>query len=270
MANDFKKLPKIELHYHLRGAIPTAAARQLSRRYCPHVTDAEFEAFFDIGDFKSFWRAYDFVTGLVRDEEDFAFAAGFAAEQLRQENVIYSEVSLTPFAFAGIQPCRVLEITREAFQQAGVRMSFIAPFERHDPPNVAADKYAFYKEAREFGIRGIGLAGDECANPTPAFAKIFDRAKADGFGITVHAGEYRDCSNVAFAVRRLCADRIGHGNNISDPTLTDEIIEKGVHIEMCPLSNMRLNRQITPENYDLPRYIRNGMSISVNSDDPGI
>jgi aminodeoxyfutalosine deaminase len=265
-----RQISKLDLHFHFRGGIPAGLMWRLAKKYHPGIEFGQFRAMFDITDFKSFWRAYDFLTGLVRTEDDLGLAARAVARRLARDNVIYSEVSITPFAFKGIAPHRVLETISSAFRQAGIDMVFIGPFERHDTLLAAAYKYEFYLDARSLGVHGIGLAGDEASNPVPEFAGVFEKAKSDGFGITVHAGEYRDERNVAYAVRRLFADRIGHGNNIRDSKTIDEILDRNIHIEMCPLSNMRLNRQITPENYDLPRYYRNGISVNINSDDPGI
>jgi adenosine deaminase len=271
MADYFEHIPKIELHFHLRGAVPLGAMWELAQKYECTPVRAEFDAIFtSISDFRSFWRAYDFATALIKTEEDLAFAAAATAKRLAGENVIYAEISLTPFAFGKISPNRVLEIARQAFAANGVESIFIAPFERHDSSELAAYKYDFYKEARVLGVRGIGLAGDECANPEPAFPKMFERAKEDGFGIAVHAGEYRHSANIAYAVKNLFADRVGHGNNIADEWLADLIKSRDIHIEMCPLSNIKLNKEITVENYDLPGYHRRGMSISINSDDPGL
>ena len=263
-------MPKIELHFHFRGGIPMRAYRRLAKEYYPDMPRAEFLDIFDVGNFGDFKRAYDFLGGLVRTQDDLKYAAGEAAKCARAENVVYAEIWLTPFSIPGVDPRRTLEITREAFKEAGVAVSFIGPFGRHDTLREAEEKYEFYLAARECGIRGVGLMGDEAGHPFFAFAGIFERARRDGFKISVHAGEYRDERNIAAAVRELGADRIGHGNNIRDPRLVDEIVRRGVHIEMCPLSNMKLNSEINPANYDLPRYIEAGISLSINSDDPGI
>jgi adenosine deaminase len=264
-------MPKLDLHFHFRGGIPIRCVWKLARKYYPQILKGDFYETFDvITDFKSFRKAYDFVTDLIRTEEDLALVSRATASKLRCDGIIYSEVSVSPLSFKGIAPYRVLEIISDAFGKAGVKAGFIGSFERNEAAYEAKFKYEFYRDARALGICGIVLAGDETENPIPVFPKLFEAAKADGLGVTIHAGEYCDEKNIAYAIETLNADRIGHGNNIRDPKLVDEIMRRGVHVEMCPMSNMKLNSAVTPENYDLPRYFREGMSVSINSDDPGI
>ena len=63
---------------------------------------------------------------------------------------------------------------------------------------------------------GMDLADDEVAFPASPFAPLFQKAKAQGLGITVHAGEPNvkgAARNILVALDELGADRIGHGNS---------------------------------------------------------
>jgi len=263
--------PKIELHLHFRGSIPRYALHELALKYNPTMTDAAFVGMFDIHDIRSFLRTYDFVSSLIKTPEDFRFAASAIADSLARQNVIYIETSLSALSFKEvIEPYKAIEIAREEFAAAGVGVSFLGAIERHDEAKVAAYKYDFYKEARGLGFRGISLMGNEMDYSYPDFSALFRKAKEDGFGVSVHAGEHGERANIKYAVWGLGADRIGHGNNIGYGELAEHILEKGVHIEMCPLSNMRLNHGMAPEDHCLPRYMMAGMSVSINSDDAGI
>jgi adenosine deaminase len=264
-------MPKVELHFHLRGGIPPYAMWMLARKYRPGISLADYERMLrSVSDFKKFQRVYDFFRNLIKNEEDLEFVARAAARQARRENVIYTEVSFTPFSLDGVSPEAMLGIVRREFEREGVAMSFIGPLNRGNSEREERYKYDFYREARDLGVRGVGLVGDESAYPVPEFGRLFERAKADGFGVAVHAGEFCDRGNIESAVMDLGADRVGHGTNIGAGELAESIIERGVHIEMCPMSNMALNPGITPDNYLLGDYYGREISVGVNSDDPGI
>ena len=270
MRRFIEAMPKVELHFHLRGGIPAWAIWRLAQKYHPEMKFSEYRNMLKPSNFAKFQHVYNFCRNIIKSESDLAFAARAAARQAAREKIIYTEIWFTPFSFNAIKPHRVLEIVSDEFELAGVDISFIGPLDRRDTQKAAEAKYEFYSDARDLGVRGIGLVGDEAGHPVPVFYNLFEKAKQDGFGVTIHAGEYSYRNNIVTAIMDLGADRIGHGNNIGRAALADKVIERGVHIEMCPISNMTLNREITPANYALPDYYRRGMSLCVNSDDPGI
>jgi aminodeoxyfutalosine deaminase len=55
----------------------------------------------------------------------------------------------------------------------------------------------------------------------------------------------------------------------SDEALIDAIGERGVHIEMCPTSNLKTGAIVRIEDHPIARAHARGLSISINTDDPG-
>ena len=69
----------------------------------------------------------------------------------------------------------------------------------------------------------------------------------------------------------LGADRIGHGvRAIEDPALVRELARRGVALEVCPTSNVRLGIYSSYAAHPLRRLYEAGVPVTVNSDDPGL
>jgi adenosine deaminase len=64
--------------------------------------------------------------------------------------------------------------------------------------------------------------------------------------------------------------RIGHGVRIfDDPELVKRIRDEGIHVEMCPTSNVATGAVASIDAHPIARALAAGVSLSVNTDDPG-
>lgn len=95
--------------------------------------------------------------------------------------------------------------------------------------------------------------------------------------ITIHAGEGADPRNIWEAVYHLSADRIGHGLTIHEnERLFRKLIDRKITIELCPSSNMQIVGYKSPDTpsvekmYPLKLYMDRGLSVTINTDNPGI
>jgi adenosine deaminase/adenosine deaminase CECR1 len=65
--------------------------------------------------------------------------------------------------------------------------------------------------------------------------------------------------------------RIGHGFSLyKHPTLIDEVIEKAVMVEVCPISNEVLRLATDILHHPLPAMIAHGVPTAISNDDPAI
>ena len=122
------------------------------------------------------------------------------------------------------------------------------------------------------GFVGFDLAGDEAAFPPGPFKKYFDRIRTTSLGITVHSGEVPgSATSVRECIELLGAQRIGHGVQIiHNPAVMDFVIEKNVTLENCPTSNFLTHGVDKLENHPLPLFLKKGVPVTLNSDDPHI
>ena len=92
------------------------------------------------------------------------------------------------------------------------------------------------------GVVGFGLSNDERRGATADFAPAFAIAERAG----LLAGAARRRAGRAGAASRACldalrADRLGHGvRSVEDPALLDRLVDAGVTLEVCPVSNVAL------------------------------
>src|SRR5919197_2237300 len=102
---------------------------------------------------------------------------------------------------------------------------------------VIVDKALRY---RDRGIIGVDIAGARGSDFRYAdFTVLFKRAREAGLGVTVHAGEEEGPDSVDEVLRHLEPDRSGHGIHAAeDVRLCRRLAERGVHLEICPTSNL--------------------------------
>ncbi|KAJ7033747.1 hypothetical protein C8F04DRAFT_957252 [Mycena alexandri] len=93
--------------------------------------------------------------------------------------------------------------------------------------------------------------------------------------LILHAGE--TCGDGTFADMNLFdaillgSERIGHGFSlVKHPKLMEICKERGILIEMCPISNEVLRPTASMPMHPLPILMNNGIPLAISSDDPGI
>ena len=113
----------------------------------------------------------------------------------------------------------------------------------------------------------LDIAGDEAGYPLDAHEAAFRHAEEHGLRRTAHAGEAAGPASVWETLRRLRPERIGHGaRSIEDPALVDHLVETGIHLEVCPSSNVQLDLCDTYADHPIDRLYRSGVSLGVNTD----
>lgn len=121
---------------------------------------------------------------------------------------------------------------------------------------------------------GADLADNEAAADPNNFKWLFDKLYEAEVPITIHSGETPDAkaaNRVKDAVEILHATRIGHGIQIFlNQSVIDFVKNKNIHLEICPISNVLTQAFINCKNHPFFALYKAGVSVSINSDDPGI
>jgi adenosine deaminase len=98
---------------------------------------------------------------------------------------------------------------------------------------------------------------------------VFDRARADGLHTVAHAGEEGDASYVRDVLDNLRVERVDHGVRAAgDSALVERLVIEQVPLTVCPLSNVRLKGVTDLRVHPLADLLRQGVKVTVNSDDP--
>ena len=125
------------------------------------------------------------------------------------------------------------------------------------------------RTAREYlgnGVCAADLAGAEAIYPMSEFMELFGQAKKLGMPFTIHAGECGNVQNILDSVE-AGALRIGHGIAMRGNSEVQKMIrEKGIGIEMCPISNLQTKAVESESQYPLREFLDNGIKVTINTD----
>ena len=269
------RLPKVELHLHLEGAIPYDALWQLICKYGgdPSAPDqASLQRKFAYRDFPHFIETWIWKNQFLREYEDFTFFAEMVARDLASQNIRYVEAFFSPpdSSRYGLNTQGLAQAIRAGLARVpAVEVALIADVVRDWGPELAARTLAEACEARQFGVIGIGMGGSEYKYPPEPFEKVYADARRQGFHVTAHAGEAAGPESVWAAIRALQVERIGHGVRAGeDEKLLDYLAETHLPLEVCPLSNVRTGVVQSIDVHPVRKLFERGLCITINTDDP--
>jgi adenosine deaminase len=272
----FQRLPKVELHLHLEGAIPLPTLWELVRKYGGDAEVPTIEALADrfrYRDFTHFIETWVWKNQFLREYDDFTFVAAEVARDLVAQNVLYVEAFCSPGDFEqhGLTTQRTTEAIRKGLREvSGVEVALITDLVRDYGPERGQVTLDTIREIRdELGIVGIGIGGSEPRCPPEPYADVYERARAFGFRTTAHAGEACGPESVWGAIRALRVDRIGHATSaFRDPALVDYLARHGIALELCVISNLRTGAVRSIAAHPVREYFERGIPLSINTDDP--
>jgi adenosine deaminase len=273
------RIPKVELHVHLEGAMRPAVLLELARRNgidLPARDDAGLKRWFRFKDFEHFVEVYLTCSRALRSPEDFQLLAlDFLAEQAYQ-NIVYTEAHFTISTHLanGADGAAVLDALVEAVEEGerryGVMLRLIPDIVRNVSVEAADQTLEWALAGRARGVvAALGLSGSEARFPNEPFRPHFDAARREGLHRVAHAGEHAGPESVRSVLDVCGAERIGHGvRSIEDPSLVEELRAGQIPLEVCPTSNLCLGVAPDLEHHPFDRLYRSGVALSVNSDDP--
>jgi len=275
-----RSMPKAELHLHLDGSLRAETALELARTrgVAAPTTFAGMRSVL-VGppravDQADLLRAFDLPIALMQDAEALERTAFELVEDKARDNVRYVEVRWGPLLHVarGLTGAQVVAATlsgaTDAARRYGVEVRLIATLIRSHEPAV---NRAFIDDAARFlghGLVALDLAGAEAAYPDPALHREpLEAARAAGFQLTLHAGEWGGAAQVRRALD-LRPARIAHGPGlIDDADLLEQVRRAGVVFDLCPTSNTQAAIVPRIEDHPLARLHRAGVRVTLNTDD---
>lgn len=128
------------------------------------------------------------------------------------------------------------------------------------------------------GVVGIDIANYVFRNNNPHNFQIKDyvdlvkKARQSGLKITVHAGETKEANDDMWeCIEYLHPDRIGHGVMAAyDQKLLAEVADRGIVLEICPLSNLMTKAIENDEelSFILQAFLQYHVKFTINTDWP--
>jgi adenosine deaminase len=207
---------------------------------------------------------------VLQTERDFYDLATAYFRKAHSQNVVYAEVFFDPQAHTrrGIAFETVIEGLLRAQRDAPVQSRLIMCFLRDES---AASAMETFEQALPYGdaIVGVGLDSDEKGNPPVKFRDVFDRARREGFRLTMHCDvdQENSTAHIRQCLDDIRVERIDHGvNALEDPSLVREINQRGLGLTVCPISNSYVAGSLKAA--ELRELLGAGVRATVNSDDP--
>jgi adenosine deaminase len=194
--------------------------------------------------------------------------------QLREENVIYVEIRFAPLQHLkkGLAPEKVVEIisdiTNKCINSFGIEAGLILCTLRHFTEVQSLQTAALVeKYIKNTCVVGFDLAADEAGYPIDCHLKAFEYTIRKDIPRTTHAGEARGAESIWESIENFSPQRIGHGVRcIEDPNLIDFLVNKQIHLEVCPTCNIQTNvfKEYSEHPVDFLR--KKGISVGINTD----
>lgn len=279
-----RALPKIELHRHLEGAVRLETLIDIAIEYgieMPEYNVEQLRPFVQMmpGQTRSaqmFLAKFQTLRQFFRSPDVIRRVTREVVEDAAADNVRYMELRFTPQALANILNCEyeevlswVCEEARSVGIQRDIDVRLIVSMNRHEGLDIGARVLDAALDFRASGVVGLDLAGQEANFSAEPFAPLFHRAKEEGLGVTVHAGEWAGAASVRVALHTLRADRIGHGvRALEDSSILQYIIKHNVPLEVCPTSNYHSGVVNLIEEHPLRELYSMSVRTTINTDDP--
>jgi len=272
-----EKLPKVELHLHIEGSLEPELMFSLAQRNkvkLPFASVEEVRKAYNFSNLQDFLNIYYQGMSVLKTEQDFYDLTFAYLKRCKANNVIHTEIFFDPQGHTsrGVEFATVLKgITRaleDGEEQFDISSKLIMCFLRHLSEE---DAFKTFEQALPFKdqIAGIGLDSSEVGHPPSKFERVFTRARRAGFMIVAHAGEEGPPAYIKEALDKLKVNRIDHGNrSLEDPALVQRLVNEGMPLTVCPLSNLKLCVVKDMKEHPLKKMLELGLKATVNSDDP--
>lgn len=271
------RMPKCELHVHVEGTLEPEMKFALAARNgvaLPYADAAAMKAAYDFADLPSFLKMYyEGMSVLLREQDFFDLTYAYLAKA-NSQNVRYAEMFFDPQAHTarGVAFDTVIRGIRraqwEAERDLGIKSQLILCVLRDWSAEFAMTTLVQSLPYREW-IVGFGLDSDEKGNPPMKFKSVFERARREGYFLTMHCDPDQENSaeHIRQCLEEIRVDRIDHGvNALERESLCREIARRKLALTVCPISNACLSKSSKAK--EIKRMLDLGMRVTVNSDDP--
>ena len=271
--NNFVSLPKVELHLHLDCSLSFDVVKKLN----PSISFQDYRKDFvapskcpSLADYIT--RAIKGVE-LMQTKEQLRLVTLDLFDQLKSDNVIYAEIRFAPLlhlakGLSGEEVVRAVnDAVVEGIKKTGIEAGIILCTLRHFSEAQSMATVHLFDKFENSQVVGFDIAADEAGFPITNHIKAFDYAHANGISCTAHAGEAKGPESVKETLRFFRPSRIGHGvRSMEDTALIKILKDKGIHLEVCPTSNVQTNVFDKMESHNINRIYNAGVSMSVNTD----
>lgn len=277
------KIPKIELHLHLDGALSPKTALELAKERHLSLGELSLEQLEDkmilrhcLGGLPEYLEKFQIPLAVLQDKEALERAAYELVSRLAGQGLIYSEIRFAPQLHTKCGCTQrqsmegVIRGVRRAGRETGLKTGILlCAMTLTKVEDNIKENWETLELAEEYlgnGVCGMDIAGAEGIVPMEERRPLFSEAAKRGIPFTIHAGEVNIPENIHTALS-FGAKRIGHGQSaIDSPAVLEEVIEKKIPLELCLTSNIQTNVRGSYIEHPLRRLYDAGAVVTMNTD----
>lgn len=268
MRYELIKLPKVELHLHLDGAVSVDLASKLTNISIEEVKD-KMIAKGKCHNLSEYLTKFDFPCSIMQTKENLSLISKDLVDRLAKQNVIYAEIRFAPMFHTneGLTYEEVVEAVLEGLQShPNIKTNLILCMMRGLPKENNLKTIEVAEKYLNKGVCALDLAGAEDKYKVDDYLGLFEIAKSKHIPFICHAGENGSADEVRKAIN-IGAKRIGHGiHAIESEKVLDLIKEKNILLEICPTSNVQTNSVDKYENHPIEKLFKLGIPLCINTD----
>lgn len=276
-----RALPKVLLHEHLDGGLRVPTLLELLRErgiQSPAPDETTLAQWFDdnahAGSLTKYLEGFALTVAAMASLRALERVAFEAAEDARLDGAVLAEFRIAPLLFEphGIAPEAAVEALLAGLARSELPCGLIVCAMRQLPPTETLHAARLALAYAGQGVVGFDLAGPELGHPPSQHEDALQLVREHGLPITLHAGE-ADAAERVVEAARAGATRIGHGvhlvDALKDPArraLLDEVIARGLHLEVCPTSNVHTGAARSVATHPITALWHAGVSLSYHTD----
>jgi adenosine deaminase len=276
-----RRSPKVLLHEHLDGGLRVATLFELLTERglaCPAPDVPALAHWFSdhaqAHSLEQYLQGFALTVAAMASPAALERVAFEAAEDALADGAVLAEFRIAPLLFEplGIAPDLAVEAMLAGLRRSTLPSGLILCGMRHqfDGQVERTAELAIRWFGR--GVVGFDLAGPEAGFPPSRHAATLARVREAGVPITLHAGE-ADAAERVLEAADHGAVRIGHGVRLADAladparrALIDAVIARGLHLEICPTSNVHTGAYPSLAAHPVTALWRAGVSCSYHTD----
>lgn len=280
-----RALPKVLLHDHLDGSLRVDTLLELLQQRgmaSPAPDSASLAAWFNAnanaGSLEKYLEGFALTVAAMASLDALERVAFEAGVDAHAQGAVLAEFRIAPLLFEsfGIDGEDAVDAMLAGLARCplplGTHSGLIVCGMRHLPPEEVERAAVLALKYQGRGVLAFDLAGAEFGFPPSMHTGSLRRVRDAGMALTLHAGEADSAERVLEAAG-LGAARVGHGvrllDALNDPAqaaLVEEAKERGLHLEVCPTSNVHTGAAASIATHPITALWRAGVSLSYHTD----
>lgn len=270
------KIPKVELHLHLGGAVRASTFEELARKH--GVELPPFEQPEDLWVFRSiseYLPIYRQVCETIRTREDYQRTMYEALEDGHIDGVRYCEMFWNPHIplEIGVNYRDMIDGMIDGIHDAGadykVKCRLIADIPLYYTPDQGLELVQIVLDNQRDEVIGIGMDYGELGNPPEKFVGAYRLAKESGLHLTAHTGQISGPENIETCLDLLGCERIDHGYSVVlDDKICQRCAEDKIIFTVTPSTTQAGYFPWDMSKHPIREMISRGIKVVIGADDP--